>query len=212
MRSDLITEIDRWAIRRGAEIARQLPVAINLSAKSIGDPRLLAEIEEALRDPRIARRVTFEITETAAAENLAQAQSLVTALTDLGCAVALDDFGTGYGSFTYLKHLPVTELKIDIEFVRGLVDDPANQRIVRSLVDVASNFEMRTVAEGVEDEATLELLRTLGVDLVQGYHLGRPAPLEAAMDTNREGPRSTTRPTSSAPSSQQSMLATSKPR
>jgi EAL domain-containing protein (putative c-di-GMP-specific phosphodiesterase class I) len=69
-------------------------------------------------------------------------------------------------------------LKIDIQFVRGLVDDPANQRVVRSLVDVAGNFEMRTVAEGVEDEATLNLLRTFGVDLVQGYHLGRPAPIE----------------------------------
>ncbi len=200
-RSELITEIDRWAIRQGAAIAREMPVAINLSAKSIGDPVLLAEIEDAMRDPRIARSVTFEITETAAAQNLAQAQDLVVKLTALGCGVALDDFGTGYGSFTYLKHLPVTELKIDIEFVRGLVDDPANQRIVRSLVDVATNFEMQTVAEGVEDEATLELLREFGVDLVQGYHLGRPAPLESAMDLNLEGPRSQTRPMLSAPSS-----------
>ena len=177
-RSELITEIDRWAVRHGAELARRMPVAINLSAKSLGDPRLLHEIEEALADPRIARRVTFEITETAAAQNLSRAHELVTALTTLGCGVALDDFGTGYGSFTYLKHLPVTELKIDIQFVRGLLDDPANQRVVRSLVDVAGNFDMRTVAEGVEDEATLELLRTFGVDLVQGYHLGRPAPLK----------------------------------
>jgi EAL domain-containing protein (putative c-di-GMP-specific phosphodiesterase class I) len=175
--SALINDIDRWAIRAGAEIAREMPVAINLSARSIGDPRLLDQIKDAVPDPRVARRVIFEITETAAASHLVEAHDLVAGLTELGCGVALDDFGTGYGSFTYLKHLPVTELKIDMEFVRGLVADTANQRIVRSLVDVAGNFGMRTVAEGVEDQPTLELLRTLGVDLVQGYHLGRPAPL-----------------------------------
>jgi EAL domain-containing protein (putative c-di-GMP-specific phosphodiesterase class I) len=184
-----------------------MPVAINLSAKSIGDPRLLEEIREAFRDPRTARRVTFEITETAAAQNIAHAQVLVRALTELGCGVALDDFGTGYGSFTYLKHLPVTELKIDIEFVRGLVHDTANQRIVRSLVDVASNFGMRTVAEGVEDEATLTLLKELCVDLVQGYHLGRPAPLG-----NTEVSRSTTPQKSFEPSSPRSIPATSRVR
>jgi PAS domain S-box-containing protein len=196
-RSSLITKIDRWAVLAGAELAREMPVAINLSARSIGDPRLLEHIKDAVPDPRIAKRIIFEITETAAAEHLAEAHDLVAGLTELGFGVALDDFGTGYGSFTYLKHLPVTELKIDMEFVRGLTDDTANQRIVRSLVDVAGNFNMRTVAEGVEDAPTLDLLRTLGVDLVQGYHLGRPAPLDrstrrASRDRAKKGSRHVT--------------------
>ena len=77
----------------------------------------------------------------------------------LGCGVALDDFGTGYGSFTYLKHLPVTELKIDMSFIRGLVGNDLDQRVVQSIVMVAKTFEMETVAEGVEDEETLSLLQ-----------------------------------------------------
>jgi EAL domain-containing protein (putative c-di-GMP-specific phosphodiesterase class I) len=121
--------------------------------------------------------VIFEITETAAVENLDAAHELVEELISLGFGVALDDFGTGYGSFTYLKHLPVTELKIDIDFVRGLTQDPTDQRLVKSIISVARNFEMKTVAEGVEDQATLDLLHTLGVDFVQGYHIGYPAQL-----------------------------------
>ena len=117
----------------------------------------------------------FEITETAAVENLDAAHELVQELTSLGFGVALDDFGTGYGTFSYLQHLPVTELKIDIDFVRALTQDPTDQRLVKSIISVAQNFDMKTVAEGVEDQATLDLLRTLGVDFVQGYYIGYPA-------------------------------------
>ena len=179
---NLITRIDRWAVAAGIEFARTRAVAINLSARSLGDPTLLADIKRALGDRNLARNVIFEITETAAAENLRAARGLVEALTALGCGVALDDFGTGYGSFKYLKHLPVTELKIDIEFVRGLVGDPADRRVVSSIIAAAKNFGMQTVAEGVEDEATLRVLRTLGVDFVQGYHLGRPAQMTAGRE------------------------------
>ena len=175
---DLITEVDRWAVRRGAELAKVRPVAINLSARSLSSPELLAEVKRAFGDTGLAERVTFEITETAAAENLAAARELVQELTQLGCGVALDDFGTGYGSFTYLKHLPVTELKIDIEFVRGITTDPADRRVVESIIAIARSFGIRTVAEGVETAETLAVLKSLGVDLVQGYFLGRPAPLE----------------------------------
>jgi EAL domain-containing protein (putative c-di-GMP-specific phosphodiesterase class I) len=126
--------------------------------------------------------VTFEITETAAAENMRGARELVAELNGLGCAVALDDFGTGYGSFTYLRHLPVTQLKIDIEFIRGIDQDPTDRRVVESMVDVARNFAMTTVAEGVEDERTLELVREMGVDLAQGYYVGRPRPLEIEVE------------------------------
>ncbi|MCL4287079.1 MAG: EAL domain-containing protein, partial [Thermoleophilia bacterium] len=91
--------------------------------------------------------------------------------------VALDDFGTGYGCFTYLKHLPVTTLKIDAGFIRNLGEDETDARVVRSIIAVAANFGIKTVAEGVESPRALELLRELGVDYVQGYLIGPPGPL-----------------------------------
>jgi PAS domain S-box-containing protein len=174
--SPLMRRIDRWAIRRGIELSRGGRVAINLSGTSLSDPGVVSAVERALEEHGAdASDVLFEITETAAAENLDDASALVAALTQIGCGVALDDFGTGYGSFTYLKRLPVTELKIDIQFIRGLAEDPTDQRIVRSIVAVANNFEIETVAEGVEDQRTLETLRGMGVGCAQGYLLGRPS-------------------------------------
>jgi PAS domain S-box-containing protein len=182
--SPLMRRIDRWAIRSGIALAAEQPVAINLSAKSLSDAGVAAAVQSALdeggADPR---DVTFEITETAAAENLEAAHELITALRGLGCGVALDDFGTGYGSFTYLLRMPVTSLKIDMEFIRALSDDPADQRVVSSIVAVARNFGLTTVAEGVEEEHALRLLRDLGVDEVQGYLIGRP---DASWKTDAE--------------------------
>jgi PAS domain S-box-containing protein len=175
--SPLMRRVDRWAIRRGIELAAERPVAINLSAKSLSDAGIAATVQEALdRVGAEAGDVTFEITETAAAENLEAAHALITALRGLGCGVALDDFGTGYGSFTYLLRMPVTALKVDMEFIRALGDKPEDQRVVRSILSVAQNFGLRTVAEGVEEEHTLKLLRSMGVDCVQGYLIGRPGP------------------------------------
>lgn len=178
--SDLITEIDRFAVTTGFELAATAPVAINLSAKSLGDPRLIDHIRRTLAHPELAANVIFEITETAAVANIDAARELVEELRAMGFGVALDDFGTGYGSFTYLNHLPVTELKIDIEFVRGLAKDPTDQRLVRSIISVARNFGMVTVAEGIEDEATLGLMREMGVDFVQGYHIGYPSQMSVS--------------------------------
>jgi PAS domain S-box-containing protein len=174
--SDLIRRIDRWAVAKGIEIAETTPVAINLSARSLGDVDLFEVIERELEESSASPGdLTFEITETAAAGELESARELVEHLTLLGCDVSLDDFGTGFGCFTYLKHLPVTELKIDIDFIRHVAEDFGDRRVVAAMVSVAKQFGIRTVAEGVEDEATLECLRDLDVDLVQGYHLGRPA-------------------------------------
>lgn len=176
--SELIRRLDLWAVEKGIRLGERIPVAINLSARSLGSRELLSAIEGSLnRDASLAKNLTFEITETAAAENMRGARDLVGELTKMGCGVALDDFGTGYGSFTYLRHLPVTQLKIDMEFIRGLGADPADRRVVESMIHVARNFEMTTVAEGVEDERTLDLLRELDVDLAQGYLIGRPQPL-----------------------------------
>lgn len=173
----LMRRIDGWAIRRGIELAKHGRVAINLSATSLSGQGIIQAIEDSLARHEVdPDQVIFEITETAAAENLDAARSLVGALTQMGCRFALDDFGTGYNSFTYLKHLPVTELKIDIDFIRGLSSNSADQQVVRSIVGVAENFGLATVAEGVEDEASLELLTEMGVDCAQGFLLGRPGP------------------------------------
>jgi PAS domain S-box-containing protein len=177
--TELIRDLDLWAVEQGIRVAAQIPVAVNLSARSLGSRDLLRAVEKRLgEEGPPARNLTFEITETAAAENMEGARELVRELTQMGCGVALDDFGTGYGSFTYLRHLPVTQLKIDSEFITGIGADTADRRVVESMVAVARNFEMTTVAEGVEDRATFERLDELGVDLVQGYYVGRPRPLE----------------------------------
>jgi PAS domain S-box-containing protein len=177
-RFGLAPAIDRWVIARAAEIARERRVEVNLSAQSIGDPSLPDFVEARLSEAGAdASNLVFEITETAAAEDLAQARRLADRLAELGCGFALDDFGTGYGSFTYLKHLPVRYIKIDTEFVRTLRADSPDRQVVSAIVDVARNFGIETIAEGVEAEETAELLGALGVHYAQGYHFGRPAPL-----------------------------------
>ena len=124
----------------------------------------------------------FEITETAVADNLDAARTFATRLRKLGCAVALDDFGVGHGSFTYLRQLPVDYLKIDIQFVRNLLSDDEDRQVVEAIVGVARQFKIETIAEGVEDQATLEELRRMGVDYAQGFWIGRPLPLARLWD------------------------------
>ena len=174
-----ITEIDQWVIKQAAVLAAQgRHVHANLSAASIANHDLLLQIEGVLSqagaDPA---NLVFEITETSLMGNIEAGQAFTTGITDIGCAVALDDFGTGYGSFTYLQKLRITYLKIDIAFVRDLRSNEANQHLVKATINIAQGFGLQTVAEGVEDRETLDLLREYGVDLAQGFHLGRPAPI-----------------------------------
>ena len=156
---------------------QDLHFEVNLSGPSMGDPGLLALVERELA--RLPRRggLVIEVTETAAIIDVERARTFAEHLATLGCAFALDDFGAGYGSFYYLKHLPFDYLKIDGEFIRSLVHSHADQVIVKSLVEIAQQLGKHTVAEFVEDEATLQLLRNLGVDFAQGYFVGRPEPL-----------------------------------
>jgi PAS domain S-box-containing protein len=178
--TDLISEIDRWALRQGVDYARRLPVAIKLSAMGLTNREVIEIVSDQLDGGAPPENVILEVMESAAADDLDAVRTMVGELADLGCKVALDDFGTGYGSFSYLKHLPVSQLKIDMQFIRNLVDEEADRLVVRSMITVAENFGLTTVAEGVEDERTLQLLRRLGVDLVQGYHVGYPARMTAA--------------------------------
>ena len=119
-------------------------------------------------------RLGFEVTETAAVINLADAQRLIEGLRQRGCRFALDDFGRDASSFFYLKHLPADFIKIDGAFVRGMLDDNRDQAIVRSIATLASDFGMRSIAEQVENSAMADLLKEMGVDYLQGYHVHRP--------------------------------------
>jgi diguanylate cyclase (GGDEF)-like protein len=183
-RFDLVQDIDRWVVheaiallaeheRRGHDVIFE----VNLSAKSLGEPALVADIaallEASIADPS---RLVFEVTETAAIINVDRAKQFARRLGELGCGFALDDFGAGFASFYYLKHLPFDYLKIDGEFVQDLCDSKTNQLVVQSVVAIARGLGKRTIAEYVDDEATLELLRAYGVDHAQGFHVGRPVP------------------------------------
>jgi PAS domain S-box-containing protein len=174
----LIGEIDRWVITQATRLAasgRQV-IEVNLSATSIGASDLLPFIEQQIRETHAdPANLVFEITETALMQDISAGEAFARGLAALGCGLALDDFGTGYGSFTYLKKLPITHLKIDIEFVRDLATNPDNLHVVKAIVSLARAFGLQTIAEGVEDELALTLLRAEGVDFAQGFHLGRPA-------------------------------------
>jgi EAL domain-containing protein (putative c-di-GMP-specific phosphodiesterase class I) len=178
-RFDLIGVIDAWVIDRAIELAATgHRVALNVSAKTMSDPSQVDRIERAIiAAAAVPENLVFEVTETAVADNLDAARTFAMRLRMLGCAFALDDFGVGYAAFTYLRQLPVNYLKIDIQFVRNMLSDKENHRIVQAIVGVARELEIETIAEGVEDQATLEELRRIGVDNAQGYWIGRPGPL-----------------------------------
>jgi PAS domain S-box-containing protein len=180
-RYGLITEIDRWVITQAVRMAAKgnRTIEANLSATSIEASDLIPfierQIQEECADPA---NLVFEITETALMKDITAGMAFARGLREIGCGLALDDFGTGYGSFTYLKNLPLTYVKVDIEFVRDLTTNPANRHVVAAIVSLAKAFGLRTIAEGVENEQTVALLRTDGVDFAQGFHLGRPEPVE----------------------------------
>jgi len=178
-RYGLINQIDRWVISKALEVAARRPVSFSLSAKSVAEPEIADLILAGVQEHAIPRgNLMLEITETTALEDLTAAHRFIQRLTDIGCGIALDDFGTGYGTLAHLKELPVSHLKIDMAFVRNLTESTDDERVVRSIVSLARNFGMKTIAEGVETAAAMELLQRLGVDYLQGYHLGRPLPLE----------------------------------
>lgn len=184
-RFDLMPSIDRWVIARAfGTIAAGAhgygTWSINLSGASLGDERLADYIEEQQRLWGIPfSRVCFEITETAAITNMHDAITLISRLRAHGCRFALDDFGAGMSSLNYLKHLKVDYLKIDGSFIRGIVDSPLDQAIVRSINQVAHAAGKETIAECVENAAIVDCMVAMDIDFVQGYALGRPAPLDA---------------------------------
>ena len=149
--------------------------SINLSGQSLGDDKFLPfVIEQFHRSGIDATKVCFEITETAAIANFSQASRFIQALKELGCRFALDDFGTGLSSFGYLKHFPVDFLKIDGSFVKGLLHDPIDREMVRSINEIGHLTGKQTIAEWAENEEIITVLRGLGVDFAQGYGVSQP--------------------------------------
>ena len=185
-RFQLMPRIDRWVLSHAlgwmvehlahSSVRR---VGVNLSGQSIADSSFCRWALDHLRaaGPTLCAALTVEITETVALGKLEEAASFLSELRALGLRVALDDFGSGASTFSYLKHLPLDDLKIDGQFVRKLLTDRLDEISVRSFVDVARALGLKTVAECVENAEVLERLRSLGVDFAQGYHLHRPVPL-----------------------------------
>ncbi|HSQ02989.1 MAG TPA: EAL domain-containing protein [Burkholderiales bacterium] len=178
-KSGKILDIDRWVLAESIRLLAgngAIPaIAVNISGRSLDEPTLPQFIAEQLSQRGVSpARLMVELTETSAVSDLHDAQRFIEALRANGCRVCLDDFGTGFSSFAYLKHLQADAVKIDGLFIRNLPSDEDNQVFVKAIVAVARGLHKTTIAECVEDEATLEMLRTFDVDCVQGYHLERP--------------------------------------
>ncbi len=178
----LIREIDTWVVKKAIGVLASLPkenlhisFTVNLSGLSVGEPDMLNLIEaELLRTGVDRSRLIFEVTESAAFQDIGRAIEFIDRIKILGCRIALDDFGVGFSSFSYLKQLQADILKIDGSFIRDIHRSKDDQLFVKALVDVARGMGMMTVAEFVESEQVYDVVRELGVDYVQGYYIGKP--------------------------------------
>jgi len=181
-RMGLIHSIDLWVLENAIEFLAKLPadnekisLSINLSSVAFQDASLLPTIKEKLELTWVdARRITFEITETAAVDNFEKTRNMITKIRALGCKFALDDFGAGFCSFNYLKTFPVDYVKIDAQFIRNLINNPTDQILVKSMTDLAANLGKKTIAEYVDTPEAIEKLREIGVNFGQGYIFGKP--------------------------------------
>lgn len=183
--------IDRWVIRRLFDWMAQNPrhlqqleqVNLNLSASSLLDSEVHQLLKEMLARQQLpASKLCIEVTEMVALGELGVSSEWITHLREQGLKVALDDFGSGFASYAYLRHLPLDLLKIDGSFISGIEHDPINQTMVRSMQQIAEQLGLKTVAEFVETQATLDCLRELGIDFAQGYFIDQPRPLEYLAD------------------------------
>lgn len=188
-RYDLMGSIDRWVIRttlrdHGPHLraAPDLSIGINLSANSLNDPFLWPFLKEELFVSGLnPGRLHLEITETAMINNLGAAGQFVSRARAAGCRVVLDDFGTGLSSFSYLRQFPVDGLKIDGGFIRQVAGSAVDRAIVESINAIGHRLGAITIAEHVEDEATLEIVRAMGIDQAQGFAVARPMPIDTAL-------------------------------
>ncbi len=184
-RYNVISRIDRWVIRKVFEtITRDgngpdgTVANINISGQSLGESSFLDFVVDSLDEFGVSpEQICFEITETVAIANIANANRVMAILCEKGCSFALDDFGSGFASFAYLNALDVDILKIDGQFIVGIDDDPIKRAMARSINEIAHVMGKRTIAEFVENETVIKAIRELGIDYAQGYGIGMPEPV-----------------------------------
>jgi diguanylate cyclase (GGDEF)-like protein len=201
-RYKLMPQIDRWVMSATiAELAahselvelEQAIFAVNLSGQSLSDDDILEFVEQELKQSGLpAEALCFEVTESAAVSNLKKAQAFIDALRERGCTISLDDFGAGLSSFAYLKNFSVDTLKIDGSFIRDITDNRISESMVAAITQVAKVMELETVAEYVESEETRTLIAELGVDYAQGHAVGKPIPLDEALQQLSDRAQTTT--------------------
>lgn len=175
--------LDRWIIKLATTTLRDYPelkhIAINLSAQAFKDESLVPSILDSLKETGVnPKRITFELTESASLFNLQITQRVISDLHKLGCSFSVDDFGSGFSSFAYLRDLPADYIKLDGSFIKNLHRDTVDQALVKSIIQVIQALGKKAVAEYVENEEILNILKEMGIDFVQGYHIGHPIPVE----------------------------------
>lgn len=182
-RYDMMSTLDRWVIRTAFRMIKNehkneklnCVYNINLSGQTLCDTEILRFIQTEVENFELsAQHICFEITETAVIANMSHAIDFITAMKKIGCKFALDDFGSGLSSFSYLKKLPVDYLKIDGEFIRDIVNDPMDRAIVAAINNIGHEMGLQTVAEYVENQEIIEVLKEIGVDYAQGYGIEKP--------------------------------------
>jgi diguanylate cyclase (GGDEF)-like protein/PAS domain S-box-containing protein len=182
----LMSDVDRWVVqtsltalgRGGIRLPASRSLAINLSGQTLGDPQFLEFVVDVLDRTSVApSQLCFEVTENSVITNIEHAQRFIGVLHGMGCQFALDDFGRGLSSFGNLKNLSLDYLKIDGTFIRNLSTDSVNQAMVAAMIKLARTLNFQVIAEQVEDAGALDACKKMGVDFVQGFHLGRPQPL-----------------------------------
>ena len=184
-RCGMMTELTQWimntALRHSAEMRTRgidITLSVNLAAQDLVSPEFVEFTDQALRTWGVAaNKLVLEITEGSMISEVDKVHAVLTRLKEVGVEISIDDFGTGYSSLAYLKRLPLDELKIDQVFVKQMLKDRQDERIVRTIIDLAHNLQLRVVAEGVEDDETMMVLKELNCDVAQGYCLSKPKPL-----------------------------------
>ncbi|PMP61920.1 MAG: hypothetical protein C0170_00085 [Hydrogenobaculum sp.] len=194
--SGLISKLESWLINQACKdldylyriklFARMsIPVSINISPISFKNENVyekVVNIVSKYKKTDLSSCINIEITESLFLENFETALFTLNKLKSSDFKISIDDFGTGYSSFSYIKDLPIDYIKIDISFVRHILDDKKSKSIAKTIIELARNLEMKTIAEGVETKEQFEVLKSLGCDIVQGFWLARPMPIDELID------------------------------
>lgn len=190
-----IQTLDRWVLSHAIELMQHhqgLCLSVNLSANAVQDPSLPGNVKRLLQKHAVTpAKLTLEVTETVAINSMLNANDLMHEIRAIGCRFALDDFGTGFASYAYLRQLPVDDVKIDGAFIRDIPHSKEDQIFVRAVTEMAHGMGKKVVAEFVENADIVVVLKEIGVDFAQGYHIGRPTLARKAQPEPRQRRRAT---------------------